>query len=292
MNNSGENISISIVLSHSLPTGVELYVYVADAYRKRALEFSTAANTIQVTNPDWKHFAIVLTPALSVSMIDTYSMELKLRNTDGSYVNIGKNEVVFNVRYSYAGHRMVTPSDVLPVYSNTDPRPSSSAVPQSAEVTVASSAFVVNSDGSNTLTANVQFGVYDYSGLANKPQINGVELLGNKTASALGLAAPKIVETSLPEPTNNVRVLLKNHIYALSSPLAGAYTIALEDGATYADDVELIFTTGATPPTISWQGIRWPDTMEEGLALEADKEYELSFRMGKGAVLSYNPVAQ
>ena len=35
----------------------------------------------------------------------------------------------------------------------------------------------------------------DYSGLKNKPQINGVELSGNKTTEELGLASKEQVET-------------------------------------------------------------------------------------------------
>ena len=35
----------------------------------------------------------------------------------------------------------------------------------------------------------------DYAGLKNKPQINGVELVGNKTTEELGLASKELVET-------------------------------------------------------------------------------------------------
>ena len=35
----------------------------------------------------------------------------------------------------------------------------------------------------------------DYAGLKNKPQINGVALVGNKTTEDLGLASKELVET-------------------------------------------------------------------------------------------------
>lgn len=97
-------------------------------------------------------------------------------------------------------------------------------------------------------------GTTDYTSLTNKPQINGVELSGNKTSANLGLVpAPTIV-------TNGDATGLAvegNTIYKFGTALT-SLTISSVETSDYESII--YFTTGAgtiqftAPNTVRWGG--------------------------------------
>lgn len=81
----------------------------------------------------------------------------------------------------------------------------------------------------------------DYDQLSNKPQINGVELIGNKTAEQIGINVP----TAVSELDNDADYTPKSYV---DTKVAGAYTKAetdaLLDEKADADSLATVATSG------------------------------------------------
>lgn len=97
-------------------------------------------------------------------------------------------------------------------------------------------------------------GTTDYTSLTNKPQINGVELSGNKTSANLGLVpAPTIVT----DGDNTGLEVAGNTIYDFGDTPITELTITSAE-KSYKESV-IYFVTGGTiqysfPNTIKWGG--------------------------------------
>lgn len=92
-------------------------------------------------------------------------------------------------------------------------------------------------------------GTTDYDVLENKPQINGNELSGNKTASELGLQTP----TSVINWISSSLQLANNTIYNGSTKTSVTLTLPASVPASFVSQIN--FTSGDTPTTISASGI-------------------------------------
>lgn len=68
-------------------------------------------------------------------------------------------------------------------------------------------------------------GVSDYNDLTNKPQINGVTLSGNQTASALGLASSSEIDLIKAETNNKIADLANKSITSVAGALPKIVTI-------------------------------------------------------------------
>lgn len=117
-------------------------------------------------------------------------------------------------------------------------------------------------------------GTTDYTSLTNKPQINGVELSGNKTSANLGLVpAPTIVTDG--DATG--LAVAGNTIYKFGTALT-SLTISSVETSDYESII--YFTTGAgtiqfsAPNTLRWGG------GNEQPTLEANTVYCIAIRNG------------
>lgn len=117
-------------------------------------------------------------------------------------------------------------------------------------------------------------GTTDYTSLTNKPQINGVELSGNKTSANLNLVpAPTIVT----DGDASGLAVAGNTIYKFGTALT-SLTISSVETSDYESIIH--FTTGAgtiqftAPNTLRWGG------GNEQPSLEANTVYCIAIRNG------------
>lgn len=111
-------------------------------------------------------------------------------------------------------------------------------------------------------------GTTNYNDLANKPQINGVELNGNKTSADLGISAK---ETQVDHGTEDTTFQLppnEYHTWGQVSSLTltlGAETSGVVNGYWFS------FDSGDTATTLSL-----PDTIKTDIVVEPNMHYECS----------------
>ena len=101
------------------------------------------------------------------------------------------------------------------------------------------------------LTGGVFYGTNDYEELINKPSINGVELVGNKTTSDLGIDIP----TELSELTNDVGFITSADVPTKTSDLtndSGYITSADVSAVGLSGDYDDL-TNKPTIPTLTSQ---------------------------------------
>ena len=92
----------------------------------------------------------------------------------------------------------------------------------------------------------------DYDGLSNKPSVNGVELIGNKTADDLGLR-------NYDDLTYNQTVQ------------EAAWTVVLSSGATVLDTADLFGTETVPTPSGLVKQIKWRGTGTSGSAITVEQ---------------------
>lgn len=101
------------------------------------------------------------------------------------------------------------------------------------------------------LTGGIFYGTNDYEELINKPSINGVELVGNKTTSDLGIDIP----TELSELTNDVGFITSADVPTKTSDLtndSGYITTADVSAVGLSGDYDDL-TNKPTIPTLTSQ---------------------------------------
>lgn len=130
-------------------------------------------------------------------------------------------------------------------------------------------------------------GTTDYTNLINKPQIDGVTLVGNKTAADLGFAtvATSGSYTDLidkPEPTISTTTgtvaLADNTIF--NGDELSTLTITNPTSPTVDFSCQVNFTSGATPTTVTASNIVWVgDNVSEtvGFVPRANCRYTVMF---------------
>lgn len=130
-------------------------------------------------------------------------------------------------------------------------------------------------------------GTTDYTSLTNKPQINGVELSGNKTSANLGLVpAPTIVT----DGNASGLAVAGNRIYDFMGGSAlTSLTISSVENSYY--ESYIIFKTGtgtislATPNTLRWGG------GNEQPQLEPNTVYCIAIRNGLAEIDNFGTTA-
>lgn len=125
-------------------------------------------------------------------------------------------------------------------------------------------------------------GTSDYNALSNRPQINGVTLSGNKTASALGLSPTEVTVSTAGAVT---QALDAGKIYHFTGALTDL-TVTLNapasgDLAQYHFD----FLSGSTAPTLTMPNTV---TMPDSFTVEASKRYEVDVLNNYGAVMAWS----
>ena len=124
-------------------------------------------------------------------------------------------------------------------------------------------------------------GENDYKKLTNLPQINGVELVGNKTGEELGLVpdlsgyATKdeipVVPESLPNPNALTFTGAVNAVYDGSS----AVSVEIPSGGGGGTDISLGLTSAAVGQTIKVKAVDESGKPTEWEAAEMDEDFEL-----------------
>lgn len=111
-------------------------------------------------------------------------------------------------------------------------------------------------------------GTTNYNDLANKPQINGVELNGNKTSADLGISAK---ETQVDHGTEDTTFQLPpNEYHTWGEVAALTLTLAAEETGV-VNEYHFAFDSGATATTLSL-----PETVQTDIVVEPNMHYECS----------------
>lgn len=93
-------------------------------------------------------------------------------------------------------------------------------------------------------------GASDYNSLSNKPQINGVELTGNKSSDALDLQKKLIPGNNITLNENGLISAISNIVTAAAVNQNGTITITLSDGTTVTSTGAVIESTSNKVTTI------------------------------------------
>ena len=123
-------------------------------------------------------------------------------------------------------------------------------------------------DGNERKSYSGETGSSDYSQLSNKPQINGVELSGNKTSDDLGISAELTqvdhgtADTTFELPANQYHTW--GEVTSLTLTL-GAGTSGQANGYWFS------FDSGDTATTLSL-----PETVKTDIVVEPNMHYECS----------------
>ena len=131
-----------------------------------------------------------------------------------------------------------------------------------------------NGDGTTQWVDKTTGGVSDYTALSNKPQINGVELSGNKTSADLGIGNPTDEQVAA-----SVKAWLDEHPEATTTVEDGSITEAkLADGAVSAQKAGFLVFSGTSENLFNKETVtpgvkRYPDAPWN---IQTDETYCLS----------------
>lgn len=127
-------------------------------------------------------------------------------------------------------------------------------------------------------------GTTDYTSLTNKPQINGVELSGNKTSANLGLVPAPEVKTD--ESTANM-ALKANTIYKWTSAIT---SLSIASAEVSDNETMFYFTTGNTITFTDSSNLKWGG---DGSApsLEINTRYCIAIKNGLAEIDTFGTVS-